>query len=86
VQVFGRRDCETIRALLRPATEKRQGTKSREFGHRLGSKRYEDCMSAPGICYCVIGGVDVARRIRGLTPGPWVTPPRSGLARSDFVP
>jgi hypothetical protein len=26
VQVFGRRDCETIGALLRPATEKRQGT------------------------------------------------------------
>jgi hypothetical protein len=46
VQVFGRRDCETIGALLRPATEKRQGTKSREVGHRLGSKRYEDCMSA----------------------------------------
>jgi hypothetical protein len=41
-----RRDCETIGALLRPATEKRR-TKSREVGYRLGSKRYEDCTSAP---------------------------------------
>jgi len=29
VQVFGRRYDETIDALMRPATEKRQGTKSR---------------------------------------------------------
>jgi hypothetical protein len=29
VQVFGRRDDETIHALRRPASEKRQGTKSR---------------------------------------------------------
>jgi hypothetical protein len=32
VQVFGRRDDYTIKALLRPASEKRQGTKSREVG------------------------------------------------------
>jgi hypothetical protein len=30
VQVFGRRDDYTISALLRPASKKRQGTKSRE--------------------------------------------------------
>jgi hypothetical protein len=30
VQVFGRRDDEAIHADLRPASEKRQGTKSRE--------------------------------------------------------
>jgi hypothetical protein len=30
VQVFGRRDDYTIKALLRPASKKRQGTKSRE--------------------------------------------------------
>jgi hypothetical protein len=30
VQVFGRRDEETIHALWRPASKKRQGTKSRE--------------------------------------------------------
>jgi hypothetical protein len=29
VQVFGRRHDAVIRALMRPATEKRQGTKSR---------------------------------------------------------
>jgi hypothetical protein len=29
VQVFGRREDETIHALRRPASEKRQGTKSR---------------------------------------------------------
>ena len=32
VQVFGRRDDEAIHALRRPASEKRQGTKSREVG------------------------------------------------------
>jgi len=35
VQVFGRRDDETIDALMRPATEKRQGTKSREVGREV---------------------------------------------------
>jgi len=44
VQVFGRRDDETDHALKRPATKKRQGTKSRAVG--VGSKRYGDCMSA----------------------------------------
>jgi hypothetical protein len=34
VQVFGRRNAETIHALLRPASEKRQGRKSRLVGHR----------------------------------------------------
>ena len=32
VQVFGRRDDETDHALKRPATKKRQGTKSRAVG------------------------------------------------------
>ena len=32
VQVFGRRDADTIPALLRPASKKRQGTKSRKWG------------------------------------------------------
>src|SRR5712691_4594238 len=36
VQVFGRRDADTIRALLQPASKKRQGTKSREVcGQRV---------------------------------------------------
>ena len=46
VQVFGRRDDETDHALKRPATKKRQGTKSRAFGTLAGSKRYGDYMSA----------------------------------------
>jgi hypothetical protein len=33
VQVFGRRQDEAVHALMRPAFEKRQGTKSREVGH-----------------------------------------------------
>jgi hypothetical protein len=33
VQVFGRRDDDTIHALLQPASKKRQSTKSREVGH-----------------------------------------------------
>jgi hypothetical protein len=32
VQVFRRRDGKTIDALVRPASEKRQGTKSRDVG------------------------------------------------------
>jgi hypothetical protein len=46
VQVFGRRHDEGFLALRRPASKKRQGTKSREVWHRQGSVRYEDCMSA----------------------------------------
>jgi hypothetical protein len=37
VQVFGRRDDETDHALERPATKKRQGTKSRAVGHWLAA-------------------------------------------------
>ena len=47
VQVFGRRHDVAIRALMRPASEKRQGTKSREVGQRRFSERYGDLMSAP---------------------------------------
>src|SRR5580700_5836281 len=47
VQVFGRRHEEAIHALRRPASEKRQCTKSREVGHWLGSERYGDLMLAP---------------------------------------
>ena len=38
VQVFGRRNAETIDALGRPASKKRQGTKSRE-GIRVAVRR-----------------------------------------------
>jgi hypothetical protein len=37
VQVFGRRNDETDRALKRPATKKRQGTKSRAVGQWLAA-------------------------------------------------
>ena len=42
VQVFGRRHHEGCHALRRPASKKRQGTKSREAGQRLGGERYGD--------------------------------------------
>ena len=40
VEVFGCRHAETIPTLRRPASEKRQGTKSREVGHRRSSECY----------------------------------------------
>ena len=42
VQVFGCRHDDAIHALRRPASEKRQGTKSREVGHRRRGGRYGD--------------------------------------------
>ncbi|MGA7806436.1 tyrosine-type recombinase/integrase [Bradyrhizobium sp.] len=46
VQVFGRRHDEPFHALWRPASKKRQGTKSREVEHRRCSGRYGDLMAA----------------------------------------
>jgi hypothetical protein len=37
VQVFGRRHEETLGALRKPASKKRQGTKSREVGRWLAA-------------------------------------------------
>ena len=34
---------------MRPAAEKRQGTKSREVGHRLSSERYGDLVLARAV-------------------------------------
>jgi hypothetical protein len=45
-QVFGRRVDEPIHALLRPASEKRQGTKSRKVGQLRCSGRYGDSAAA----------------------------------------
>ena len=39
---LGRRHDETLHALMRSASEKRQGTKSREIWRRLGSESYGD--------------------------------------------
>jgi hypothetical protein len=47
VQVFGRRHDELFHALWRLASKKRQGTKSREIGHRRCNGRYGDLMAAP---------------------------------------
>src|SRR6267154_5086072 len=48
VKVFGCRHDDAIHALLRPASEKRQGTKSREVGHWRCRGRYGDLIAAPG--------------------------------------
>ena len=48
VQVFGRRHDEPFHALRRPASKKRQGTKSREVGHWRCCGRYGDLIVAPG--------------------------------------
>jgi len=40
---------ETVLALRRPASKKRQGTKSREVGERLSSERYGDLILAPAV-------------------------------------
>src|SRR5260221_7785607 len=47
VQVFGRRHDEPFHALWRPASKKRQGTKSREVAHWRCNGRYGDLMAAP---------------------------------------
>jgi len=46
VQVFGCRHAETILTLGEPASEKRQGRKSRDVGHRRCSGRYGDLTPA----------------------------------------
>ena len=56
VQVFGRRLAERAESSVLPASKKRQGTKSREVGQRLGVERYGELMLAPS-------------SIAGATPG-----------------
>src|ERR1700722_17828535 len=48
VQVFGRRHDALFHALWRPASKKRQGTKSREVWHWRCCERYVDLIAAPG--------------------------------------
>src|SRR5580704_3656426 len=61
VQVFGRRHEEAIHALRRPASEKRQCTKSREYGTRQCSECYGDRMLV------AISMVDAAREQNACT-------------------
>jgi hypothetical protein len=49
---------------MRPATEKRQGTKSREIGQERCSGRYGDLMLAPAS----MTGTTVAREELGVRP------------------
>jgi hypothetical protein len=49
VQVFGRRHDEAIHALMRPATKKRQGRKSRWRMWRRCRERYGDLVAAAGL-------------------------------------
>src|SRR6266850_2048042 len=48
VQVFGCRHDQPFHALWRPASKKRQGTKSREVWHWRCRGRYGDLIAAPG--------------------------------------
>src|SRR5260370_27093930 len=64
VQVFGRRYDEPFHALWRPASKKRQGTKSREVGHRRCSGRFGDFVAAAGSGG---GGAPTGCRRRGFT-------------------
>jgi hypothetical protein len=49
VQVFGRRHDEAIDVLMRPATEKRQGTKSRWLVRERFGWLYGDLVAAAGL-------------------------------------
>jgi hypothetical protein len=48
VQVFGRRNAQPFHALRRPASEKRQGTKSRWVGHWRCRVLYGELSAASG--------------------------------------
>jgi hypothetical protein len=58
VQVSDAGHDETLHALMRPASEKRQGTKSREWGTRRRCGRYGDLTSARGAGRADCGGRD----------------------------
>src|ERR1700686_5098377 len=49
VQVFGRWNAETIRALWRPASEKRHGRKSRSVVQRRCGVRYGELAARPSV-------------------------------------
>ena len=68
VQVFGRRDDERRLALRRPASKKRQGTKSREVWRRLGIERYGDLIFAPAM---MVGAKLAPGDLDGCGGGTW---------------
>jgi hypothetical protein len=57
---------ETPLALGRPASKKRQGTKSREVWRRLGSERYGDLIFAPAL---MVGVVPTPGDLHGCAQG-----------------
>jgi len=62
-------DDETRRLLSWPASKKRQGTKSREVWHRLGSGRYGDLLrAATSVVNVTQGGWDLRMDVQA-TPG-----------------
>ena len=67
VQVFGRRQRRALRTFGRPASEKRQGTKSREVGHRR----------CPRALWGFSRGVGLGESVRA--PAPTALPRRVGV-------
>ena len=67
VEVFGRRHARTIPRSDDRASEKRQGTKSREVWHRRGRGRYGDLMLVPNSGMEVMSA-ECGRRICILRP------------------
>ena len=47
MQVFGRRNEETLGRLWEPASKNAKARSREKCGTQQGSERYEDCMSAP---------------------------------------
>jgi hypothetical protein len=73
VKVFGCRHAETIPTLRRSASEKRQGTKSREVGHRRSSEGYGELQevldlgtSKTGDLECVHNLSELARLMQNM--------------------
>ena len=66
MQVFGRRHDETPLTLRRPASKKRQGTKSREVWRRLCRERYGDLIFAPAM---MVGAMPAPGDLHGCGQG-----------------
>ncbi len=79
MQVFGRRHDGRRLALRRPTSKKRQGTKLRDVGERLGSEGYGDLMLAPSsLAGATLGRGDLhawtrggRERENGVSAGAW---------------
>jgi len=56
---------ERLLALGRPASKKRQGTKSREVGYRLSSERYGDLTLAAAVMGAMLAQCDLDGYARG---------------------